>query len=82
MFFFDPLYLIIVGPAMLIALWAQIKVKRAFNRYSKVASSRGYSGSDAAAAILRHEGLHDVSIEEARGFLSDHSIFIDSGVPL
>lgn len=69
---FDPLYLIIVGPAMLLAVWAQFKVKRAFSKYSKVGVSSRVSGAQAAATMLREAGLHDVGIEEVRGFLSDH----------
>jgi len=69
---FDPLYLIIVGPAMLLALWAQFQVKHAFSKYSRVGVSSRVSGAQAAATMLREAGLHDVGIEEARGFLSDH----------
>ncbi|HEX21245.1 MAG TPA: peptidase, partial [Actinobacteria bacterium] len=32
--FFDPLYFIIVGPAILLTLWAQYKVKSAYKKYS------------------------------------------------
>ena len=36
MFIFDPLYLLIVGPTMLVALWASVRVKTTFRRFSKV----------------------------------------------
>lgn len=72
MFFFDPLYLVFVGPAFVIALLAQIWVKSSFSKYSKVKPSSGYSGAQAAQAILESNGIHDVDIEPSRGFLSDH----------
>lgn len=70
--FFDPLYLIIVGPALLLSVLAQVKVKRSFDRYAKVATARGMSGAQAAEHILRAHGLGQVGIERTRGFLSDH----------
>ena len=70
--FFDPMYFLIIGPAFLIALFAQFRVKSTFAKYSKVAPSSGYSGAQAAQAILQANGIHDVSVEQARGFLSDH----------
>ena len=70
--FFDPLYLILIAPAFVLSLIASIKVKSNFNRYSKVSNMRGMSGAQAAAQILRVEGINDVSIEMVSGFLSDH----------
>ena len=70
--YIDPMYFIIVGPAFLIALLAQLWVKSAFAKYSRVAPSSGYSGAEAAQAILKANGIYDVAIEPARGFLSDH----------
>jgi len=70
--FFDPLYLIIVAPAMLLALYAQIKVKSAFSKYAKVPINARITGAQAASMMLREAGLQDVAIEEVNGFLSDH----------
>ncbi len=71
MFYFDPLYFILLAPAMLLALWAQFRVKSAFARASEI-PTRGMSGAEAAARILRSYGLQRVTIEPAQGFLSDH----------
>ncbi|HQO78318.1 MAG TPA: zinc metallopeptidase, partial [Thermodesulfobacteriota bacterium] len=70
--FFDPLYILFMAPALIISLFAQIWVKRAFAKYSKVSSHSGYSGAQAAFDILRRNGINDVRIEETRGMLSDH----------
>jgi len=70
--FFDPLYIIMIVPAFLLSLFAQFRVKSTYSRYSKVATSRGVTGAQAARRILDAEGITDVSIELSRGFLSDH----------
>jgi len=69
---FDPLYLMVMLPAILLAAWAQIKVKSAYARYTKMANSNGYSGADAARALLDAEGVYDVDVTETQGWLSDH----------
>jgi Zn-dependent membrane protease YugP len=69
--FFDPLYLIIVGPFLLIAFLASARVKSAFNKYARVGVRSGMTGAQAAAAVARAGGA-DVTIERVSGFLSDH----------
>jgi len=69
---FDPLYLLLVGPTILFALWAQLKVKSAFARNSQIAASCGLTGAEAAGYMLRANGLANVRIERVDGFLSDH----------
>lgn len=51
---------------------AQMWVKAAFSRSSKISNGRGYSGSQAADHILRSNGVYGVAIETASGFLGDH----------
>jgi Zn-dependent membrane protease YugP len=70
--FIDPLYLMIVGPTMLLALWAQMRVKSAFGKWSQVAASSRMTGAQAAQRMLQSAGLGNVGIEPAHGFLSDH----------
>lgn len=70
--FFDPLYLIIALPALLLGMYAQARVKSNFNKYSQVRTSRGFTGADVAKALLNSQGLYDVQVEETQGFLSDH----------
>lgn len=69
---FDPLYLLMIAPTLILSVWASAKVKRAFAKYSKVAVSSGRTGAQVAQAILDHNGISDVRIETARGTLSDH----------
>lgn len=70
--FFDPLYLIIIAPTMLLALWAQMKVKGAYDKWSRYAASSGLTGAQAAERMLQSAGIRDVQVERVDGFLSDH----------
>ena len=66
------IWLICAGVPLLFGLWAQWQVSRTFKRYSKVATSSGMTGADAAAAVLRASNLDDVSIRPVEGKLTDH----------
>lgn len=68
----NSLEFIILIPAILFAFYAQTKVKSTFNKYLKVHSRSGYTGSQVARMILDKNGLHDVRIEHIRGSLTDH----------
>jgi uncharacterized protein len=57
---------------LLFGLWAQVKVKRTFAKYSKVAPRNGMSGAEAATAVLRASGLPNLKIRPVAGRLSDH----------
>lgn len=65
-------YLIYFAFIMLIPLFAQFKVKSAYNKYLKVPSSTGMTGAQAARRILDANNLMNVTVEETKGFLSDH----------
>ena len=69
---FDYYYLILVVPAVILSLIAQIMVQSTFKKYSKIPSSKGVTGKDAANLLLRENGINDVSIEAVKGSLTDH----------
>ena len=69
---FDPLYFMMLAPAMLLAAWAQWKVQSAFSHGSKIRSASGLTGAQAAKRILEAEGIYNVTIEPIAGMLSDH----------
>ena len=69
--FFDPLYFLIVGPTIALAIWASVRVKGTFLRFSNVGVRTGMTGAPAAAAVARAGGA-EVTIERHQGFLSDH----------
>lgn len=68
----DPIYFLFVGPAMLLAMFAQWKTKSAFNKYSKQPTARGMTGAQAAQLLLDRAGIDDVKVVSSQGFLSDH----------
>ena len=72
MFYFDLPYLVAVGVCIVLALWAQARVKMAFARYSQEPTRRGMTGAQVAEGILRHHGIEGVKIEPVAGSLSDH----------
>jgi Zn-dependent membrane protease YugP len=57
---------------LLFGLWAQFKVKSTFKRYSQVPTANGFTGAQAAEAVLRKEGVQGVGIRPVAGQLSDH----------
>ena len=63
-------YLIFVIPALIISLAAQIGVKSAFSRWSRV--SCNMTGADAAMAVLKFHGVTGVAVERVAGELTDH----------
>jgi uncharacterized protein len=70
--FFDPLYWIMMLPALLLAGYATILTKVRFAKYSHVEAASGITGARAAQRLLQTQGVSDVAIEEVGGFLSDH----------
>lgn len=64
--------IIILIPALIFSLIAQLMVKGAFSKYSGVRNSRGYTGADATRAILDRNGLSYIRIEHINGELTDH----------
>lgn len=69
---FDPMYFVYVGPAILLGIWAQMKVKSAYANASQYKARSGLSGAETAQKILNAYGITDVSIESTKSFLGDH----------
>ena len=71
--YWDKYYVLLVVPMLILSLVAQVMVKSAFAKQSKVLSARGLTGEQAAARVLYHYGIPDVRIEHSTsGTLSDH----------
>ena len=71
-FFYYDWTILIVLPAHIFTIWAQISVNSRFNKYSQVRTSRGLTGAEAARRILDENGLSHVRIERVRGSMTDH----------
>ncbi|ODS50094.1 MAG: peptidase membrane zinc metallopeptidase [Halanaerobium sp. 4-GBenrich] len=70
-FFFDPTMIVII-PALMIAFYAQYKVKNTFNKYDEIQVNNNLSGAEAARKILLNNNLDNVEIRRTDGKLSDH----------
>ena len=70
-FFWDPTMILLI-PAIILAIWAQMRVSSTYSKYSKISSARGATGAETAKFLLEYNGLSDVKIEAVEGKLSDH----------
>lgn len=69
--FFHPSYLILI-PGMILMFWAQQRVKATYEKYADMRSSLGMTGAQVAKTILQRMGIHDVTVEQVAGELTDH----------
>lgn len=72
-YFFDPMYLLFMIPALALAMFAQWRVKSAFNTYNQKCNAKNLTGEEVAAYLLRQNGLAGrVNVAGTSGNLSDH----------
>src|SRR4029077_8895378 len=57
---------------MVLSLWATMRVRQVYGKFSQVLASAGLTGAETAATILRQEGISSVEIVEHDGALGDH----------
>jgi len=70
-FGFDFTYIILL-PAIILALYAQAKVKSTFQKYLSVPASSRLTGAMVARQLLQQNGISDVRVEMVSGNLSDY----------
>ncbi|MCB1059062.1 MAG: zinc metallopeptidase [Calditrichaeota bacterium] len=70
-FFFD-WTMVLILPALGLAMWAQHKVRGTYQQFSEVRSRLGMTGQQVARRILDQNGLQDVEVEPIAGQLTDH----------
>lgn len=70
--YLDYYYIVLVLPCIILASIAQMMVSSSFSKYSKLQSSRGFTGAQVARKILDLNGLTNVTIEHISGTLTDH----------
>lgn len=64
--------MIILIPAFILSLYAQYAVRSAYAKWSRVPSSSGMTGAQAAKNLLLRNGISDVEVEPVAGTLTDH----------
>jgi len=57
---------------MILMFWAQYRVKATYEKYAEIQSSLGMTGAQVAKTILQRMGIHDVTVEQIEGQLTDH----------
>lgn len=63
--------MILLIPGVLLSLWAQAQVSRAYSTYSKIGNARGITGRAVAEYIMKGAGLN-LPIEPIAGQMTDH----------
>ncbi len=71
-FYYDSYYLVLVLPALIIAMIAQFKVQSTFKKYAENLSRRGQTAAQITREILDNNGLFAVKVERISGNLTDH----------
>ena len=69
--YFHSSYLILI-PGMILMFWAQYRVKATYEKYAEIQSSLGMTGAQVAKTILQRMGIHNVTVEQVEGELTDH----------
>ena len=64
--------LFILLPGLVLGGLASLLTRSTYKRYSRMNAGSGLTGAEAARTLLEQNGVHDVTIEEVPGFLSDH----------
>src|SRR5262245_17425966 len=70
--FFNQLFLVFALPGLLLAMWAQFKVRNTFNTTGRVPSGRQLNGIETAKILMRNNRLTNIGIQGIPGQLTDH----------
>lgn len=65
-------YYLIAGIMFLVGMMVSNQLKSKFKQYAEVPLSEGLSGKEVAERMLHENGIYDVQVISAEGFLSDH----------
>lgn len=63
---------VILGALTALSYIAQMSLKNQFKKYSGITMNYNMTGRDVALQMLRDNDIHDVSVKEVNGMLTDH----------
>ncbi len=66
------LFLVLLVPTILFALYAQMRVSSAYNKNARIPSRGRITGAEAANSVMARAGIRDVEIVQVPGHLTDH----------
>ncbi|MGP1414891.1 MAG: zinc metallopeptidase [Treponema sp.] len=72
MFYFDYYYVVLVVPALILSLIAQLKVKTTFEKYSRIPTHSGITGREMAERLMLSSDVRGVKVSMIQGSLTDH----------
>jgi len=64
--------ILLLAPALILTLYAQFKIKSAYNKWSQVSSTSGLTGAQVAKSLLQRNSILDVEVGRVEGNLTDH----------
>ena len=67
-----PIIWIIFGVLFVLSIIASKSVESKFKKYSKIAMNYGLTGREVAEQMLKDNDIHDVTVQEVNGTLTDH----------
>ncbi|MFI5358883.1 MAG: zinc metallopeptidase [Halanaerobiales bacterium] len=70
-YYFDPTMLVLI-PALILAMYAQFRVRSTYGKYSQIYASSGMTGAEVARELLRQNGIYNVTVQQVGGYLTDH----------
>ena len=65
-------YYLLAGILFRVGMAVSGRLKSKFKEYSEIPLREGLSGKEVAERMLRENGIYDVKVTSAQGFLSDH----------
>lgn len=65
-------YYLIAGIMFIVGMIVSSRLKSKFKEYGEIPLSEGLSGKEVAERMLQENGIYDVQVVSAEGFLSDH----------
>ncbi|HVS51261.1 MAG TPA: zinc metallopeptidase [Opitutaceae bacterium] len=71
-FISNGVFMLLFIAVFLFALYAQFRVSSAYSKNAQIPSRGHITGREAAEAVMARAGIHDVTIEETSGHLTDH----------
>src|SRR5215207_291143 len=86
MFYFDPMYLCFMIPAIALMGFASWYVRHSYNKWSQIRATSGVTGHQAAQRLISTGNLYGVQVQGTAGQLSDHydprnkTLYLSQGV--
>ena len=64
--------ILLILPGLILGLWAQSRVKKAYAEYSQVRTARGVPAEEVVRELLYRQGVDSIAITPVSGSLTDH----------